>query len=409
MRLCLLLLAVAARRWPPDIAADLLREWQAELSVLRSSRFQMLMYAGSLAVAPTADGPSWSHRTTTVATAAGATLLAATLSNAVHTTAPWLILPAAALMAVAATRTRLSPLAATALITPPLFAFLFLGNAVSVMPFMGFQDVAPAIATWSTTLLTTLFLSTRRAAALPSPAGSPTSRRASRRPATAFRGPGVATLLAGSVISLIAATVAGSLNAAHTLGISPWSAPLWFPLSLLPADTTAFGPVLSPAALLPADAAPTHASAVLLGNATVLTAPLLLCTVFVLALAFSRRIQAATSTEPQSRASTGRASTGRATADRASTARARRAVTIALGPAGSPRRQATLGGTAALTAVAACQATLLAAADPTALAHRVLDHSAVFGFGFATHPAGLAATALLAAALTLRLTEPTPT
>lgn len=367
MRLAHALLRAAARRWPPDISSDLLREWQAELSVLRSSRSHILRYAGSLAVAPTADGPSWATRFATVATAAGATLLAAALSNAVHATTAILVVPAAFLMALAARRARMSPHAAVLLLTPPLFAFLFIGNAVAVMPFMGFQDVAPATATWALAMLATI--------------------RLRRTPA----------LLLGSTLSLIAATAAGSLNAAHSLGVSIWSAPLWFPLSLLPAN-----------------AAHTPASALLAGNAAVMTTPLLLCTVFVLALAIPRRI--ATSRAIPRRATTspairGRITTSRAIRGRTTTSpaiRGRSVVVLALGEPGSPRRQAMLGATAALTAVAVCEATLLAAADTTALANRVLDHSAVFGFGFATHPAGQAVTALLAAALTLRLTEPVP-
>ena len=406
LRLAHALLKAAARRWPPDISADLLREWQAELSALGSSRRQILGYAGSLAIAPTADGPSWATRFATVATAAGATLLAAALSNAVHATTAFLLapsalplapsalplvpsalllapsalplvpsalllVPSALLMALAARRARMSPAAATLLLTPPLFAFLFIGNADAVMPFMGFRDVAPAIATWAVAMLATIRL---------------------RRPPA---------LLLGGTISLIAATAAGSLNAAHSLGVSLWSAPLWFPLSLLPADLFQ-----------------TRASALLLGNAAVVTTPLLLCTVFVLALAIPRR-SAVTSRVSRGRpAVTSRVFPGRPAAalpgfrGRPAAAlpgfRGRSAAVLALGEPGSPRRQTTLGAIAALTAVAVCEATLLAAADPTALATRVLDHSAVFGFGFATHPAGQAVTALLAAALTLRLTEPAP-
>ncbi|GLY96760.1 hypothetical protein [Actinoplanes sp. NBRC 103695] len=354
LRLAHLLLRAAARRWPPDISADLLREWQAELSAAGSSRFQILGYAGSLAVAPTADGPSWATRFATVATAAGATLLAGALSNAVHATTAILLLPAALLMALAAWRARMSPAAAVLLLTPPLFVFLFIGNAVSVMPFMGFQDVAPAVATWAVAMLATIRLLRR-----------------------------VPALLLGSTISLIAATAAGSLHAAHSLGVSLWSAPMWFPLSLLPPETG-------------------HASALLLANAAVMTTPLLLCTVFVLALALPRRTPTTTRTPGRAvvvptlprRALTTARATGRAV------------VVLILGEPGSPRRQATLGAATALAAVAVCEATLLATADPTALAGRVLDHSAVFGFGFAAHPTGQAVTALLAAALTLRLTEP---
>ena len=383
LRLAHLLLRAAARRWPPDISADLLREWQAELSASGSSRFQILGYAGSLAVAPTADGPSWATRFATVATAAGATLLAAALSNAVHATtavlrapsallaaspllAPsaLLLVPAALVMALAARRARMSPAAAVLLMTPPLFAFLFIGNAVSVMPFMGFQDVAPAVATWAVAMLVTIRLLHR-----------------------------VPTLLIGSAVSLTAATAAGSLHAAHSLGVSIWSAPLWFSQSLLPPEAG-------------------HASALLLGNAAVMTTPLLLCTVFVLALAIPRRTAIA-ARAPGRTASRDLGRTAIASRDLGRTAVATpvipgraAAVVLVLGEPGSPRRQATLGAIAALAAVAVCEATLLAAADPTALATRVLDHSAVFGFGFATHPAGQAVTALLAAALALRLTEP---
>ncbi|MFG1608856.1 hypothetical protein [Actinoplanes sp. NPDC049265] len=444
-RLSRWLLTVAAGRWPADISADLLREWQAELAVLRDSRFKMLMYAGSLVVAPTVDGPSWAQRTTTAATAAGATLLAAALSNAVHATAPLLLVPAGFLMALAARRARMSPTTAVSVMAPTLFTFLFLGNPVSVMPFMGLRDVAPAAIAWLLTMLLAL--------------------RAPRP-----------FIPVAAALSLLTATTAGALHAAHALNVSPWSAPLWFPLSLLPPSP--------------------HLPPLFLGNATAMTTPLLLSTIFVLSLsrpapsapvatpafrtnpagtptfpttpvatptfrtnpagtpAAFRTNPAGTPTFRTNPARTNPAGTTLATARTTlATARtvltaARTVLTAALatarttlatartthspaarliinlarsfshrvrihttaitGAPGSPRRQATLGAAAAILAVVTCELTTLATADTTAMAHRILNHSAVFGFGFATHPAGQAAVALLAATLTLRLTEPAP-
>jgi hypothetical protein len=327
---------LAARRWPPELAADLRAEWLAELHALRAEgrRWRMLAFAASLAVSPAVDEPGWRDRLAglgrTAVVAAGATVLAAALSNGVHALGDALLPVAVAVMAVAGRRARIGPLAATPLLGLAMFGFLMAGNEVAVMPFMGIADVAPAIVTWTALTLVTARL--RRGLAV----------------------------VAGGLVTLQAATVAGAWHAAGVLGVGPGWAPAWFPLTLLPGGTVHFGPLLSGDRYGPA-----HASDVLLGNATAMTVPLLLATVFVLA---------------GTRATTNR-------------------------PAAPSRADIPAGVAAALAALAFCAVMRRSAEPVEATLHRMLDHSAVFGFGFAAHPAGQALVALLTALLVVRVVE----
>lgn len=222
------LVRAAARRWPADLAEALRPEWEAELATLRGRR--RLQFAGSLALSPAVDE---APRREQLTVAAGVTLLAAALFNGVHASgAPILLLPAAAVMAVAGSRIARPPVVLVGL---ALFAFLFAGNAVAVMPFMGFADIAPAVLTW--VVLTTLVVRHLRSWAS----------------------------VAGGLIAVDLAIVAGSWHAADVLGRDPGTAFTWFPAAFRPG-----------------------ADDLLLANAAAMAGPMLLCSVFVIAATLHR-------------------------------------------------------------------------------------------------------------------------
>ena len=307
-RLARALVRLAARRWPSS--SRMRDEWLAELTAISDDR-QRLAFAASLVVSPSVDG--------TVLVAGGVTLLAAALANAVHATGPLTMVAAAGVMALAALRLRLSAPVASGLIGPALFGFLLIGNAVAVMPFMGLVDVGPAALVWTAGMLLV----------------------------SRMRGP--VPLIAGAWATMTAATIAGSWHAATSLGAGLWWAPAWLPLALLPPGTAPSVP------------------AMLLGNAAAMVAPMLLCAVFVVALAL----------------------------------RAPAAPSAALR---SPRWRWAAALIAAPSAVVICRLTTMGTnADSTM--QRLLDHSAVFGFGFAANVAGQAAVAVVAALLAMRLAD----
>ncbi len=203
------LVRLAARRWPADLATDLEREWLAELAALRGRPWRRIAFAGSLAVAPSVDGPSWPERAHRLATPAALTLIAAALCNGVRlagyhagtVAAAGTLVVALALMAYAGRRT---PPGGVLLLGAGLFAFLFAGNPVAVMPFMGWRDVGPAAAVWT--------------------AGTVLTLRVRSRPAA----------VAGTLLTLDLAVAAGSVHAAAALDVPLSGALLWLPQTLLP-------------------------------------------------------------------------------------------------------------------------------------------------------------------------------
>ena len=349
-RLARAAVGAAARRWPAEMADDLQAEWLAELATLTGAR-RKVAFAGSLAVSPAVDEPSWTERAAgagqRVAVAAGVTLVAATAANAGRTAGefgPVVLVVAAVTMAAAGMRVRVP----VALVGAALFAFLWVGNATPVMPFMGAADIAPAILVWTV--------------------GTAVARR---------RG-GVAA----GVVTLGLATAAGSWHAAAVLQVPVWTAPVWLPLSLLPGGLVSFGPGFADGAAafgpLRATGPAFHASDILLANAAVTAGPMLLCTAFLLARPAAGRRWPLTRLVP---------------------AAGRR---WARGNWEGDRRPLMAGLAAALTALAV--APLLPVAGPAdATLGRMLDNATVFGFGFAAHPLGQGAMALLAAVLTMRV------
>ena len=354
-RLARAAVTAAARRWPPDLADDLRAAWLAELATLTGAR-RKLAFAGSLAVSPAVDEPSWASRAAGLgrhaAVAAGVTLLAAALANtarAAGPAAPALLLAAVAAMVAAGARVRVP----VALVGGALSAFLWVGNPVPVMPFLGAADIVPAVATW--TLGTAI-----------------TVRAARRRPGHARP-----RAFAGGLTTLVLATAAGSWHAAAVLGVPAWTAPAWFPLALLPGGVLRFGPGVPPGAafgpLRTYEFA--HASDILLANAAVTAGPMLLCTALLLAGATVRRV-------PHG----GRRYAGAAD---------RRCAT------GDARIREALAGVVAALAALAVAPLLPGGTTPS----RMLDNATVFGFGFAVHPLGQGALALLVAVLTMRATR----
>ena len=312
-RLARRLVALAARRWPRELAADLEREWSAELETLSGRPSRMLAFAVSLAVSPAVDGPAWQERARSVAAPVALTLLAAALFNGVHLAKHHFGPPAAiatlgAALAVMALAGRRCTPGRIVLLGAALYAFLLAGNRVAVMPFMGWRDVGPAVVAWTALTAVTVRFAGRRLIAV-----------------------------AGTLIALEVAVAAGSLHAADSLGVPLSSAPLWLPLALMPGGT---------------------AWPVLIGNAAAMAGPLTLCSAYVLAGLVRR-------TEPRP-----------------------------LRLDGIPA-----GVAAALLAVAVGE--VLRRSSPTmeTTLHRLAENSAVFGFGFLSHPAGIAASALLVALL----------
>lgn len=308
-----LLILLAARRWPREMAG----EWLAELDTLRreGESWRSLAFAVSLALSPAVEAAdeapaTWRERLAAMGLPVALTLLAAGLFNAVHLTqyrfgqlAAGLVLAGAAvalaLLGQRPTATRVVLLGAA------MYAFLLAGNEVAVMPFMGWIDIAPAVLTWTALTAVTV------------------------RPG---RGP-VATI-AGALIALDLAAVAGSLHAAATLGVSLEAAPLWFPLALLPGGTA-------------------WHSSILLGNTSAMVGPLTLCSVFLVAGALRSRFAS-----------------------------------------GVP-----LGLGVAVAGLAVCELIRRSNGTADATVHRLLENSAVFGFGFLAHPAGVLVTTLVVAAL----------
>ena len=315
-RLARRLIAVAARRWPPEFAADLEREWSAELDALRGQPRRMLTFAASLAVSPAVDAPPWRERGRAVATPVALTLLAAALFNGVqlakHHLGPVAAITTlgAAVAVMAAAGRRCTP-GRIVLLGAALYAFLLAGNQVAVMPFMGWRDVGPAVAAWTAMTAVTVRFASHRLVAV-----------------------------AGILIAVDVAVAAGSLHAAGSLGVPASSAPLWLPLALLPGGAAG------------------SASPALIGNAAAMAGPLTLCSAYVLAGLLRTR--------------------------------APRPLRLAGTPAGV---------TAALLTVAAAEVLRHSGPTGATTAHRLAENSAVFGFGFLSHPAGLAVSALLVALL----------
>lgn len=404
-------LAATARRWPVDLAETIHSEWYAELDALdadpalgRAGRaYRKLAFAGSLLVSPAVDEPGWRDRATglgrAVMVAAGLTLLAATLANAAHA-AGLLAVPLLAVV-VAAVRARVS----VVLLGAAAFAFLLAGNAVAVMPFMGFLDVAPAVATW--TVLTALVV-----------------RHTARLAESGRRRLALLVAVGGGLSALDLATVAGSLHAADVLGLGWAWAPAWFPLSLLPGGTVEFGPHFADGTAafgsLQASGPAFHASDILLGNASVMVGPLVLCSAFALAAAL--RVKAAdpqpAATRPVSHGlqpaparsvSGGPEPTSARPVRRAAGVGSRfvRGAADRVGDASGVLARTLVGVVAALAGLAVCEAFVRSGAGADATLHRLIDNSTVFGFGFAAHPAGRAAVALLAGVLAIRAIEST--
>lgn len=145
-----------------------------------------------------------------------------------------------------------------------MFAFLMAGNAIAVMPFMGWRDVLPGVVVWTVTTVVAVRVARRR------------------------RVPGVLIGLAG----LEVAAIAGSLHAAAVVKVGLATAPGWFPLALLPGGVASFGPYFADGhgafGALHASGRAFHASDILLGNASAMVGPMLLCSVFMLAMAVRR-------------------------------------------------------------------------------------------------------------------------
>jgi hypothetical protein len=366
-RLARALVTAAARRWPADLRDDLTREWHAELAHTRHK----LAFAASLAVSPAVEeadeepvtwpqrGAGWAR---TLSVPAALTLLAAALFNAAHLAqgrfgaAAGVVALAAAAAVMVAVAGR-STVRGVVLLGAAGYAFLLAGNQVAVMPFMGWIDIGPAVLAWTILTAATVRLSTRL--------------RATGRTALA----GVAAV-AGSVLALDLAAAAGSLHAAAVLGVGATSAPSWFPLALLPGGVADFGPYFPDGTAafgsLQQAGPAFHASEVLLGNASAMIGPLALCSVAIVAGLLrrgSRRIPAAV----QSRDAAGKVALG---------------VVAGLGGLAIGEVLRRSGGAAELTL------------------HRLVDNSAVFGFGFLAHPAGRTAVALLIGLLVAHLAAP---
>ena len=365
-RLAHTLVTAAARRWPADLREDLTQEWHAELDALGPS-WRSLTFAASLAVSPAVEEAdeepaTWAQRGAEWAAPAAVTLLAAALFNAVHLAQGrfGVIAGAVALAAAAAVMVTVGGRATVRrvlLLGAAAYAFLLAGNQVAVMPFMGWIDIGPAVLAWTILTAATVRLSTHL--------------RATGRTALA-----AIAAVAGAVLALDIAAAAGSLHAAAVLGVSPASAPLWFPLALLPggiADFGAYFPDGTAAFGSLQQAGPAfHASDVLLGNASAMIGPLALCSIAVVAGLVRRgwpRLPAAV----PARDAAGKVALG---------------VVAGLGGLAIGEVLRRSGGAAELTL------------------HRLVDNSAVFGFGFLAHPAGRMFVALLIGLLVAHLGAP---
>jgi hypothetical protein len=366
------LVTAAARRWPADLRDDLAREWHAELEALGRNR-RKLAFAASIAASPAVEEPdeepaTWARRYAewgrALSVPVALTLLAAALFNAAHLAQGRFgtIAGAAALTAAAAVMVAVRGRATVrrvVLVGAAGYAFLLAGNQVAVMPFMGWMDIGPAVLAWTILTAATVRVSTRL-------------RATGRTPLAGL------AAVAGAVLALDAAAAAGSLHAAAILGVSPASAPSWFPLALLPGGIANFGPYFADgtAAFGPLhQSGPAfHASDVLLGNASAMIGPLALCSIAIVAGLVRR-------TTPQ-------------LPTRTAASKSDTAGTIALGVV------AGLGG----QAIGELLRRSGGAADLTL--HRLMDNSAVFGFGFLAHPAGRIAVALVIGLLVAHLGAP---
>jgi hypothetical protein len=302
----------------------------------------MLAFAGSLAVSPAVepDGAepvarieAWAR---SLAAAVGVTLLAALLFNGVHAVkheagAGWAagaLVVAGAVMVAAARRSRAPVLLRTVAVGAALFAFLLAGNRIAVMPYMGWVDILPAVLAWTAGTALTAYAVVR------------------------VRRRGLAPLVAagGGLATLETATIAGSLHAAASLGVDLGTAAAWFPLTLLPGGAVTFGQTF-PGGV--------HASQLLLGNASAMAGPMLLATVFVLAVALRMPRPAS--------------------------------------PAGS---SVPLGVGAAVAALVAAEVIRRVPDGSIGVTlHRLLDNSTIFGFGFVEHTPGRVLVALVAGLL----------
>jgi hypothetical protein len=224
-----------------------------------------------------------------------------------------------------------------------MFAFLMAGNQVAVMPFMGWVDLVPAVAVWTLLTAAGAALAARRRRIL-----------------------GVLT----AVIALEAAAAAGSWHAAHVLHIGFGSAPAWFPLALLPGGTIRFGAYVADGTAsyggLHASGPAFSASEILLGNASAILGPMLLCSVFVM----TRALRGTPRPRP---------------------------------PRPSRDLGVPLGVSVAVGCLVAAELMRRSSATVEATLPRVLDNSTVFGFGFLAHTPGRIAVALLGGLLVARL------
>jgi hypothetical protein len=383
----------------------MLREWAAELDAIRDDPAlgrlararRTISFAGSIALSPAveeegAEPAMWPDRaaslTRPAALAAGVTLLAAALFDAVHLAyqharlspagAIGVLAVAAFVMVALAARTRTGGVAGavqprteataagdavrtTALLGVAMFAFLLAGNQVAVMPFMGWIDILPAVATW--TVLT-----------------AASAVVAARLTAAGRRGLGMLAGVAGGLVGLDLAAVAGSLHAAQVLGVGLGSAPIWLPLALLPGGIADFGAYFADGnaafGSLQASGPAFHASGILIGNASAMVGPLLLCSAYVLARA---------------------SAPGRVCRQHGRLRTPWHHLASALRDHGSARVAVGAGG--GLLALAAGEALRRSSGTVDATLHRMLDNSNVFGFGFLAHAPGRMAVALLVALL----------
>ena len=350
-------LDVAARRWPRDVSGRLRGEWAAELAAIRDDpgrsrparAYRMIAFAGSLAFSPPveaegAEPAGCRDRLLPAAAGAGLLLAAAAACNAVHladrrtaASAMFALVAAVLTAAVLGHRGRGRPVPTTVWSGVAMVAFLMAGNRVPVMPFMGWPDVVPGVVVWTAMTAAAVAIARRRR---------------------------VLGVLAG-VAALEAAAVAGSVHAALVLRAGLVTAPAWFPLALLPGGTATFGPYFPDGhAAFGAlqDTGPAfHASQILLGNASAMVGPMLLCSVFVLAMAVRR---------------------------------------APFGDAGpGPDRHVPLGVAATVTVLAAAEWLRRSSDGVESTLLRLIDNSNVFGFGFFAGAPGRIAVALLAGVL----------
>jgi hypothetical protein len=347
-------LTATARRWPQDLSETMRYEWSAELDAIRDDpgagrtlrAYRMIAFAGSIALSPPveevgAEPATWRDRVAPPASAIGLTLLAAAMFNVAHLSSFVVLALAAVVMAVLGTRFRGGAVRMTALLGVAMFGFLMAGNEVAVMPFMGWADVVPAVAAWT--------LLTAGAAAL------------------AMRGHWILGAFTG-LIALEAATIAGSLHAADQLKLGLGSAPAWFPLALAPGGAAHFGDFHADGAAafgtLQGSGPAYYASQILLGNASAMIGPMLLCSAFVMALALHRSPRPA--------------------------APGRQVLRVPLGVAGA------VGG------LIGCEL-IRRSTDTGSTLHQIVDNSTVFGFGFLADTPGRIAVALLGGFLVARL------